>query len=73
MALPVHLAEDGVAELPFWLNIRIWRAKKRAGDVSGAALDEPRRVVLAQEWSGVGYNEHIRLVGDFGGRLYYLD
>jgi alpha-galactosidase len=26
--------------------------------------------VLAQEWSGVGYDDKIRLMGDFGGRLY---
>lgn len=70
MALPVHLAEDGVG-ITVLAKHKDMASEKEAGDVSGAALMS-QGVVLAQEWSGVGYNEHIRLVGDFGGRLYYL-
>jgi alpha-galactosidase len=41
------------------------------GDVEGAAL-ESGGVYLSQEWNGTGYNEKVRLLGDFGGRLYYI-
>jgi len=41
------------------------------GDASGNALLSGG-VVLAQEWSGVGYDQNIRLLGDFGGRLYWV-
>ena len=29
--------------------------------------------VLAQEWSGVGYDDRVRLMGDFGARLYLIE
>jgi alpha-galactosidase len=70
MALPVHLAEDGLA-VTLLSKHKDMASEVEAGEVSGAALSSGG-VVLDQEWSGVGYNEHIRLIGDFGGRLYYL-
>ncbi len=41
------------------------------GIASGNALMSDG-VVLAQEWSGVGYDEKVRKMGDFGARLYLI-
>jgi len=68
MVSPVHLKEDGVL-VTIVGKKRDMKSEKEEGDASGNALLSGG-VTLAQEWSGVGYNENIRLVGDFGGRLY---
>ncbi|MCH3910093.1 MAG: alpha-galactosidase [Bacilli bacterium] len=70
MISPVHIKEDG-----FIINTlskyKAFDSEKDKGLVSGSAL-ESGLVPLSQEWSGVGLNERIRLMGDFGGRIYYI-
>ena len=67
---PIHLKEDGLL-----LNVmnqkKDMQSEVQEGDVSGNALLSSG-VFLDQEWSGTGYNKDIRLLGDFGGRLYYI-
>lgn len=41
------------------------------GELSGSAFAS-LGPVLSQEWSGVGYDERIRFMGDFGARLYLI-
>lgn len=65
---PVHVKEDGLL-VTFLSKKHDMKSEREEGDVSGSALLSGG-VCLAQEWSGVGYGENIRLVGDFGGRLY---
>lgn len=70
MASPIHLKEEG-----FLINTISARhdlaSEVEKGMASGTALLSGG-VALAQEWSGVGYSSEVRLVGDFGGRLYAL-
>ncbi len=70
MALPIHLAEEGVG-VTILAKHKDMASEVDQGELSGAALMSGG-ACLSQEWSGVGYNEHIRLVGDFGGRLYLI-
>jgi alpha-galactosidase len=70
LASPVHLKEDGVL-VTMMSKKHDMKSEIDEGDVSGNALLSGG-VSLKQEWSGVGYSTDIRLVGDFGGRLYYL-
>lgn len=70
MISPIHLKEDG-----FLVNLLSQRkgleSEKEEGIVSGAAFLS-YGVPLAQEWSGVGLNERVRILGDFSGRLYFI-
>jgi alpha-galactosidase len=70
MVSPVHLKEDG-ALLNAISAHKDMKSEVDCGLVSGAALLS-EGVTLAQEWSGVGYSERVRLLGDFGARLYFL-
>jgi hypothetical protein len=45
--------------------------EKEVGIASGSVLGD-MGCVLAQEWSGVGYDDRVRLMGDFGARLYLI-
>lgn len=68
---PIHLQSDG-----FVINAlskhRGMESEKDRGLVSGAAL-RGRGFALSPEWSALGYNEHVRFVGDFGGRVYLIE
>jgi alpha-galactosidase len=67
---PIHLKEDGflVNELS---KRKDMKSEVDEGECSGSAL-LAYGVALSPEWAGTGYNDRIRLVGDFGGRLYFL-
>lgn len=68
---PVHLKEDS----PLLMSVskhKEMTSEKDEGTVSGSALLSGG-VVLAQEWSSVGYDERIRLIGDFGARIYLVE
>jgi hypothetical protein len=39
--------------------------------VSGAMINSGA-IKLNPEWAGVGYDEKVRVLGDFGSRLYYF-
>ena len=40
-------------------------------EVSGAALNN-KAVILNPEWSASGLNDYVRVLGDFGSRLYTI-
>jgi len=67
---PVHLKTDG-----FIVNTlskhKGMDSERDQGLISGAALLS-EGFALSPEWSGSGYNEHVRLMGDFGGRVYLV-
>jgi alpha-galactosidase len=67
---PIHLKSDG------WVITTLSKHKdmpseKDHGLVSGAAL-LTSGFFLSSEWGGLGYNDHVRLMGDFGGRVYLI-
>ena len=68
MVAPIHVKEEGrlayAASRFFDLPI-----EKFSGSAKGKTLCTGG-VKLPQQWSGVGLNDHIRVVGDFGGRVY---
>lgn len=70
LASPVHLKEEGVLQSIVAAK-KDMKSEEQEGTVSGNALLSGG-VFLSQEWSGTGYNKDVRLLGDFGGRLYYL-
>jgi alpha-galactosidase len=70
MVAPVHLSEDGVLVSMLAKHVDM-KGEVDKGVVSGAALLSGGPV-LSQEWSGVGYDDRIRLMGDFGTRLYVI-
>ncbi|MFA6755053.1 MAG: alpha-galactosidase [Bacilli bacterium] len=66
----VHLNPQGLL-----LN-EISKRKTMSGEtetytVSGSMLNS-RAIKLKQEWSGTGFDDSVRLLGDFGSRLYYI-
>jgi alpha-galactosidase len=67
---PVHVSEDGLimAELN---KRKDMKSEVQEGDISGSALLSSG-LFLNQEWSGTGLEKDIRLIGDFGGRLYFI-
>lgn len=70
MISPIKLKEDG-----YLLNLLSHHMDMKSevdkGMASGSALMN-QGAFISQEWSGVGYSDRIRLMGDFGGRLYYI-
>lgn len=67
---PIHLKEDG-ALIDILSRHKDMKSEEDKGLISSSALKGPG-AVLSEEWSGLGYNEKTRLLGDFGARLYYL-
>lgn len=68
MISPIHVKEEG--KLVVALSRRIdMPMEKFEGKAKGSSLISGG-FKLQQEWSGVGFNDQIRVVGDFGGRLY---
>lgn len=70
LVAPVHLKEDGFL-VNFLAAHRDMKSEQSEGEAYGSAFSSVG-VALPQEWSGTGYNDQVRLLGDFGGRLYYL-
>ncbi len=71
MVLPVRLNENGVI-----INA-VSKHKDMPGEneeyvVDGKMLNSGS-VKLKQEWTGTGFDDSVRLLGDFGSRLYYIN
>ncbi|MFA5481167.1 MAG: alpha-galactosidase [Bacilli bacterium] len=71
MVLPVRVNENGL------LIDQVAHHKTMAGEaesyaVSGAMINHGA-IKLNPEWAGVGYDERVRVLGDFGSRLYYFE
>ncbi len=68
MVSPIHLNPDG---LLFRLISRHFEMDSEIdeGKVSGKSLKNGSPL-LSDEWMAVGYNDHTRLLGDFGSRIY---
>jgi alpha-galactosidase len=67
---PVRLDPDGPLAQSMGRK-RDMKGEVDEGDMSGAALMS-YGAPLSQAWEGTGYDEHVRAVLDFGGRLYTI-
>ncbi|MCR5491773.1 MAG: alpha-galactosidase [Bacilli bacterium] len=68
MISPIHVKEEG--KLVVALSRRIdMPMEKFTGKAKGSSLNSGG-FKLQQQWSGVGFNDEIRVVGDFGARVY---
>ncbi len=67
---PFHINPEGV------LISILSKKKEMEGEVDEGILSgktfSTSGAVLSQEWSGVGFNENVRLMSDFGSRLYVI-
>ena len=70
MVSPIHINPDGRL-LPVISKYLEMYSEEDSGTLSGAAF-KTVGATLAQEWSGVGYDERVRMLGDFGSRMYYI-
>lgn len=70
MVSPVRLNENGAI---FEIISRHYEmnGEKESYVVSGSMLNNGA-IKLNPEWAGVGYSESVRLLGDFGSRMYYI-
>ena len=68
---PIHVNPDGCI-----LNVlskhKDMKTECDSGTTYGSVLMS-QGVCLAQEWSGVGYDDRVRYEGDFGARLYAIE
>ena len=69
MVLPIHVNPEG------HLVALISKHKGMGGEiekyvVDGSILNDG--LLLKSEWAGTGFNENVRVMGDFGARLYYV-
>ena len=71
MLLPFHLNPDGFL-LNFVSRFKMMDGEIDKGQVSGHSL-KMGAPILKDEWMGVGYNENVRLLGDFGARIYFIE
>lgn len=70
MVSPIHLNPEG--HLITTLNRRRdMKSEHDEGVVAGSVLLSVG-APLSPEWLGVGYDDHTRLMGDFGARLYHI-
>lgn len=67
---PIHINPEGLMMAMLSKHIDM-KTEVDKGVISGGALMS-QGAVLAQEWSGVGYDERVRKMGDFGSRLYLI-
>ena len=69
MVLPFHVNPEG------HLVALISKHKGMGGEVESYVVDGSvlnDGLLLKSEWSGTGFNENVRVLGDFGARLYYI-
>lgn len=69
MILPVHVNSDG-GLINFVSKHITLDMEKESFKVDGEVLNTG--VQLKSEWAGNGYNDQVRVLGDFGARLYYI-
>jgi len=67
---PLHLKEDSPL-FSFVGRKKDMKGEKDSGLLSGVTLLS-EGAPLSDSWSGTGYNEKVRLMGDFGARLYLV-
>ncbi len=67
---PIHLKEDGML-FSLVSRFKDMLSEHDHGFASGNTILS-MGPCLAQEWTGSGYNENIRLMGDFSSRLYVI-
>ncbi len=67
---PFHINPEGVL-VSMISRKKDMKSEVDEGVLSGRAFSR-HGAVLSQEWSGVGYDERIRLMSDFGSRLYLI-
>lgn len=75
MALPVNLNEDGRIIDLISKHKTIEELLKKSFDenydVYGDAINNGA-IKLSPQWAGTGFNEYVRVLADFGSRLYYF-
>ena len=67
---PFHVNPEGVL-LSVISKKKDMKSEVDEGILSGSVFSS-YGAVLSQEWSGVGYDEKVRLMSDFGSRLYLI-
>ncbi|MCX5775157.1 MAG: alpha-galactosidase [Firmicutes bacterium] len=75
MALPVNLNEDGriidLISKHKTIEELLKKSYDENYDVYGDAINNGA-IKLSPQWSGTGFNEYVRVLADFGSRLYYF-
>jgi len=75
MALPVNLNEDGriidLISKHKTIEELLKKSYDENYDVYGDAINNGA-IKLSPQWAGTGFNEHVRVLADFGSRLYYF-
>lgn len=69
MVVPVHLNCDGWIVRSYAKSTSM-KMETEYYEVDGSLLKNG--IILKSEWAGNGYNENVRILGDFGSRLYYI-
>jgi len=69
MILPIHVNPDGFIVRTF-SKYRGMDGEKESYVISGSILNNG--LILKSEWAGNGLNDNVRVLGDFGSRLYYI-
>lgn len=69
MILPIHVNSDGSLINLVSKHISL-PMEKESFKVDGELLN--RGVQLKSEWAGNGYDDNVRVLGDFGARLYFI-
>jgi alpha-galactosidase len=67
---PIHIKEEGYLQT-LLAKRKGFESEATEGLASGAVLNTVG-VSLTQEWAGTGLGEGTRVLGDFGGRLYFI-
>ena len=69
MILPIHVNPEGHI-VSLVSRHKGMHSETESYIVDGSILNDG--LLLKSEWSGTGFNENVRVMGDFGGRLYYI-
>ena len=67
---PVHLNPNG-ALVRILSNLKTMDGEKEEYTVKGNLLNN-HAILLQHEWAGTGINDGVRLMGDFGSRMYLI-
>ena len=67
---PIHLKEDGML-LSLVSRYKDMMSEEEHGFATGGTLMS-NGPILKQQWSGAGYNDQIRVMGDFSSRCYVI-
>lgn len=71
MVLPIRVNENGFL-VDRIAHHKVMPGEKESYEVTGAMINHGA-IKLNPEWAGVGYDEKVRVLGDFGSRLYYFE